>query len=121
MQWSLQSFWYWASGSVGGEGVQKELERAQPQEESSPDTRVHDEALEGLPVNWREGMLVGQQGATGTRSDNAKVPIYLWNDRLMEGLGLEAKCTETQCEALEIIRRGVLRTSGTRPRDGWKG
>ena len=43
-----------------------------------------------------------------TRVDDAEVPIYLWNDRLMEDLGLDGRCTDKQFKALEVIRRGVL-------------
>jgi len=60
-----------------------------------------------LPARWREGMLVVTSEAA-TRADDAEVPIYLWNDRLMEDLGLDGRCTDKQFKALEVIRRGVL-------------
>ena len=60
-----------------------------------------------LPTNWREGIRVVTSEAA-TKADDAEVPIYLWNDRLMEDLGLDDRCTDKQCEALEVIRRGIL-------------
>ena len=64
-------------------------------------------ATDDLPANWREGTQVVTSEAA-TKADDAEVPIYLWNDRLMEDLGLEGKCSAKQCQALEVIRRGVL-------------
>jgi len=43
-----------------------------------------------------------------TRADDAEVPIYLWNDRLMEDLELDSRFTDKQFKALDVIRRGVL-------------
>jgi len=60
-----------------------------------------------LPARWREGMLVVTSEAA-TRADDAEVPIHLWNDRLMEDLELDGRCTDKQFKALEVIRRGVL-------------
>ena len=45
-----------------------------------------------------------------TKSDDAAIPTYLWDDRICDKLGIRDVKKQAQCvKALEVIRRGALR------------
>ena len=45
-----------------------------------------------------------------TKSDDAEIPTYLWDDRICEKLGIQEVKKQVECvKALEVIRKGALR------------
>ena len=65
-----------------------------------------DEGVGSLNVEERRE----DRNLKATKSDDAKIPTYLWDDRICEKLGLKEVEHQAKCvKALEIIRKGALR------------
>ena len=62
----------------------------------------------GLPASWRAGEGSVRQEEVATKVDDAEVPIYLWNEVLLEDMNREISFTCEEEQALETLRIMVL-------------
>ena len=112
----------------GGESLPSERERkanekpehvdfSRKEEEESDELRMTEtEALFSVPdsdegvgsLNVEERRE--DRNLKATKSDDAVIPTYLWDDRICQSLGIQGVKEQAQCvKALEVIRRGALR------------
>ena len=97
------------------EEMDEGIDREQMEQQHGDDVPVQAEqqpdvvpSVLDLPASWRAGDSGQLEEAAATKVDDAAVPIYLWNDVLLEDLGRETSFAVEEKEALEILRRLAL-------------
>ena len=95
------------SSEEGQRDQQQDVSEVSPGTTTQPHDIDKAPGSSGLPASWRAGKS-SQQEEAATKVDDAEVPIYLWNNVLLEDMGRKTRFTIEEERALEILRRMVL-------------